>query len=174
MFAREKRYAHKAHPRKSFVWRTARYWGTLNPKRSDTWVFGDKQTGAYLLKFRWFKIERHTLVRGTASPDDPTLRGYWAARYAARAKDRAPSDQKLAWDQGYVCRACGDSLFNAEELHKHHKEPRARGGKDSDANLELTHLSGHQQMHMGKAEIAEIIDVPAHEPTRAWLRTWCA
>ncbi len=174
MFGREKRYAHKAHPRKPFAWRKARYWGKLNPKRSDTWVFGDKQTGAYLLKFRWFKIERHTLVRGTASPDDPALREYWAARYAARAKDLAPSYQKLARDQGYVCRECGDSLFNAEELHKHHKEPRARGGKDSYANLELTHLYCHQQIHAGKAEISKIIDIPAHEPTRSWLRTWFA
>jgi len=137
-------------------------------------VFGDKQTGAYLLKFRWFKIERHTLVRGTASPDDPALREYWAARYVARAKDLAPSYQKLARDQGYVCRECGDSLFNAEELHKHHKEPRALGGKDSYANLELTHLYCHQQIHAGKAEISEIIDIPAHEPTRSWLRKWFA
>ncbi len=139
MLGREMRYVRRTHRRKSNSWRKARYWGKLHPKRNDRWVFGNTQTGAYLMKFKWFKIERHILVRGTASPDDPHLRGYWAARYAARAKDHTSSAQKLARNQGYVCQGCGESLFNGEELHKHHKEPRAGGGQDTYANLELTH-----------------------------------
>jgi RNA-directed DNA polymerase len=37
----------------------------------DRWVFGSKQTGSYPLKYRWFRIQPHTLVKGYASPDDP-------------------------------------------------------------------------------------------------------
>jgi RNA-directed DNA polymerase len=91
MVTRELRYVQRKHPRKFHAWRKARYWDKHNRRKGDTWVFGDKQTGAYLLLFRWFKIERHILVRGTASPDDPRLRGYWDRRAAARAKDLQPS-----------------------------------------------------------------------------------
>lgn len=152
MYAREWRYAKRAHPRKFHAWRKSRYWGKLNPKRNDAWVFGNKQTGAHLLKFRWFNIERHTLVRGKASPDDPDLQEYWAARYAARAADLTPSYRRLARQQRCVCRWCGESLFNEEQLHRHHVEPRAKGGKDSYANLELVHLYCHQQIHGGKPD----------------------
>jgi len=59
-------------------------------------VFGDKQTGGYLLKFSWFPIERHTLVKGTTSPDDPRLKDYWKERQAGSARDLTFSKQKLA------------------------------------------------------------------------------
>ena len=38
------------------------------PSRRDRWVFGDRDSGAYLLKFAWTKITRHTLIKGWASP----------------------------------------------------------------------------------------------------------
>jgi RNA-directed DNA polymerase len=171
MVTRELHYTKRRHPHKSHAWRTARYWGQLNPRSRNTWVFGNKQTGAYLHLFAWSKIDRHVLVRGTASPDDPRLREYWARRAAARAKDLRPSLQKIATRQGSVCRVCGESLFNEEELHKHHIQPKARGGPDSYTNLELTHLYCHQQIHGGDTEV---IRTAVPEPTRAWLRSWLA
>src|SRR5262249_28498519 len=53
MHLRAKRYAKHMHPNKPWKWRKNRYWGRLNPARQDNWVFGDKGTGAYLLKFSW-------------------------------------------------------------------------------------------------------------------------
>jgi hypothetical protein len=41
-------------------------------------VFGNRDNGAYLLRFAWTKIVRHDLVKGAASPDDPALTEYWA------------------------------------------------------------------------------------------------
>jgi len=87
------------------------------------------------------------LIRGTASHDDPRLRDYWQTRAAAKAKDLTPSSQKIAQNQGYVCLVCGDSLFNGEEVHVHHKVPRARGGKDTYSNLRLVHLYCHHHLH---------------------------
>jgi RNA-directed DNA polymerase len=171
MVTRELRYVQRKHPRKSHAWHKARYWAKHNRSKGDTWVFGDKQTGAYLLLFRWFKIERHILVRGTASPDDPRLRGYWDRRAAARAKDLRPSLQKITKDQGYVCSVCGETLFNDEEIQTHHREPRSQGGRDSYTNLSLTHLYCHQQIHSGETEPT---GHPTHEPTRRWLRPWLA
>jgi RNA-directed DNA polymerase len=162
MVTRELRYVKRRHPPKSHAWCKARYWARLNPQKGDTWVFGNKLTGAYLQLFRWFKIERHILVRGTASPDDPRLRDYWARRATAHAKDLRPSLQKMARHQQYVCRVCGETLLNEEELHKHHREPRSRGGPDSYANLELTHLYCHQQIHSGDSEvIRDTVQEPA-------------
>jgi RNA-directed DNA polymerase len=87
MFYRADRYTKWMHPNKPKHWRQQKYWGRLNLDRLDTWVFGDKTSGGYLLKFGWFPIERHILVKGTASPDDPSLKEYWMKRQEAKAKD---------------------------------------------------------------------------------------
>lgn len=147
MFHREVRYTKRMHPNKSDGWRRRKYWGKLNLERNDHWVFGDKFTGAHLQKFSWNKIERHTLVRGRSSPDDPNLREYWKIREKAKAKELLPSLQKIANRQGYVCPECGDSLFNGEEIQKHHIVPRQQGGEDTYSNLKLVHLYCHQQIH---------------------------
>ena len=152
MFHRAVRYAKRTHSNKPWKWVKARYWGKLNPKRNDYWVFGDKTKGTYLLKFSWFKIERHVLVKSNTSPDDPARRGYWQERQKAKAKDLMPNQQKLAKDQNYVCRVCGTTLFNGEELHEHHIQPRRKGGKHDRENRTLVHLYCHQQIHSGRAE----------------------
>ena len=110
-------------------------------------MFGDKQTGAHLLKFSWFPIERHTLVKGTSSPDDPRLKSYWMERQARSAKDLTLSKQKLAKRQHGRCPQCGESLFNDEELQVHHLHARAQGGKNVYSNLVLVHLFCHQHIH---------------------------
>jgi RNA-directed DNA polymerase len=147
MFVRENRYTKRMHPKKSRGWCQQKYWGRLNLDRNDNWVFGDKQTGQYLLKFSWFNIRRHTIVKGDASPDDPNLQEYWDLRRNRKSLSLIPSYQKLAQRQGYLCPVCGESLFNDEPLQKHHKTPRSKGGKDSYANLELMHYYCHQQTH---------------------------
>jgi RNA-directed DNA polymerase len=145
MFRRERRYAKHTHPNKSWRWMCKRYWGKLNPEREDNWVFGDKRSGKYLLKFSWFKIVRHELVRGTSSPDDPELRDYWWARQKVNANHLSAGDIDMANDQGWVCRLCGMDLINGEELHRHHTIPRARDGSDARSNRELVHLYCHLQ-----------------------------
>ena len=110
-------------------------------------MFGDKQTGGYLLKFSWFPIERHTLVKGRSSPDDSRLADYWEKRWAAKAKDLTFSKQKLAKRQKGRCPECGESLFNDEELQVHHLLAQAKGGKNSYSNLILVHLLCHQHIH---------------------------
>jgi RNA-directed DNA polymerase len=141
------RYTERMHPKKSTKWRRSKYWGQFNLDRQDSWTFGDKQTGGYLLKFEWFPIERHTLVKGTASPDDPSLKNYWAFRQAAKARDLTFSKQKLAKRQKGRCPQCGESLFNDEEVQVHHLLAQVQGGKTVYNNLALVHLLCHQQIH---------------------------
>lgn len=151
MFHRERQYANHRHPAKSARWKAKRYWGKFNVYRNDNWVFGDKQTGLYLHRFSWYRIQRHILVQGTSSPDDPTLRKYWEKRNKAKAKSLAPRYWKVTTRQHGICPSCGESLFNEEELHLHHVVPRKAGGKDTPDNMVLLHLYCHQQAHSRRA-----------------------
>ncbi len=72
------KWASYSHPNKPKRWVVARYFGMFNHSRRDRWVFGDRESGAYLPKFAWTRIVRHQLVKGTSSPDDPALADYWA------------------------------------------------------------------------------------------------
>jgi RNA-directed DNA polymerase len=129
MFIRECRWLDYNHPRKSRKWRNERYWGRFNTKRKDHWVFGDKRARAYLPKYQWTDIVRHVQVKGQASPDDPSLKGYWAERNRALAIDLPPSHQKIARNQNCVCPICGETPFNSEELQKDHVRPKGKDGK---------------------------------------------
>lgn len=146
MVMKEMHFVRFSHPKKPWYWRKQRYWGRLNPHRKDTWVFGDKPSGHYLLRFRWFKIRRHVMVKGIFSPDDPGLREYWAKRTAEKSKDLPPSKQKIARIQNHACPLCGESIHNGEEIHEHHID----GRKYDD--VILVHLYCHQQAHSPKGE----------------------
>ncbi|ODG99441.1 group II intron reverse transcriptase/maturase [Nostoc sp. KVJ20] len=147
MFVRERRYAKRMHAKKNQSWCNRRYWGRLNLDRSDYWVFGDKRTGKHLLKFSWFNIRRHPMVKGAYSTDDPELKSYWENRQNIKSKSLIPSYQKLAQKQGFKCPVCGESLLNDEPIQKHHIIPCHQGGNDTYANLELVHYYCHQQIH---------------------------
>jgi RNA-directed DNA polymerase len=154
LYKRQVRYVNRMHPNKSQKWKKGKYWGKFNPSRKNKWVFGDKGTGAYMLKFSWFKIKRHVLVQKTNSPDDPTLSQYWESRKKAREKTEAEklnrTQQKVAKKQGYKCPVCGESIFNDEPLHLHHIIPRCQGGKDEVNNLIWLHQYCHQKIHHQK------------------------
>ncbi len=144
MFKKIRRWITRTHPHKSRAWTRQRYWGYLNPRQPARLVFGDTRTGLFLLRFDWFTIKRHTLVQGTYSPDDPRLRAYWLKRNAAKAKDQTAWKRSVAHAQEYVCLTCGESLYNGEELQKHHVAPRSAGGTDTYGNIRLAHLYCHQ------------------------------
>jgi RNA-directed DNA polymerase len=149
MLTRCARHVRSNHSRKGWRWCRKKYWGALNPKRADRWVFGDKSKGAYLLKLSWTPIRRHVLVKGAASPDDPALRGYWIARERRKIDNDLlpPRLIGLARAQRGRCSHCGTSLFNGEALHRHHLLPKSKGGTDKRSNLRLLHLYCHQQIH---------------------------
>jgi len=74
------KWAKHTHPNKPTSWIIIRYYGKFNQSRNDRWVFGDRDSGAYLHRFAWTRIVRHQMVTGTASTDDPALTSYWANR----------------------------------------------------------------------------------------------
>jgi RNA-directed DNA polymerase len=108
------KWAKHSHPNKSKYWVVDRYFGRFDKTRQDRWVFGDRDSGVYLIKFSWTKIIRHQLVKGGASPDDPALATYWAAR--RRKGPPLPLDKgtlHLLKVQHGRCPACGDLLLLA-------------------------------------------------------------
>ncbi|WP_323139033.1 group II intron maturase-specific domain-containing protein [Streptomyces mirabilis] len=109
------KWAKHSHPNKPKHWISDKYFGRFNRSRKDRWVFGDRDSGAYLLKFSWTKIVRHQLVKGKASPDDPALESYWAQR---RRKGTAlPVDAmtvRLLQAQHGRCSICGGLLLHAD------------------------------------------------------------
>jgi len=80
------KWAKHSHSNKPRNWIVKRYFGQFNPSRQDHWVFGDRDSGAYLTRFAWTKIVRHVQVKGGASPDDPALTKYWAGRRRLNTK----------------------------------------------------------------------------------------
>lgn len=150
MFHRATRFAKRSHRNKTWAWLKKRYWAKLNLNRNDKWVFGDIHSGHHLLKFAWFKIQRHILVKGNASPDDPSLKAYWRKRETLKVKNQPPKIQHLAARQNHLCPVCGASLYNGEDIQKHHRQSKASGGSNNPKNLVLLHALCHQQVHCGK------------------------
>lgn len=104
------------HPDKSKRWITTRYFGMFNRSRRDRWVFGDRESGAYLHRFGWTRIVRHQMVKGAASPDDPSLTDYWTRRRRkAPPPPMARVTLRLMETQDGRCALCGDWLLPADD-----------------------------------------------------------
>jgi RNA-directed DNA polymerase len=110
------KWARWTHPKKGARWVASRYYGKFCPTRDDKWVFGDRETGGYLLNHGWTGIRRHVMVKDRASPDDPDLAGYWEYR---RRKHGLPLDTGtlgLLTRQGGQCPRCGEPLIDTRHL----------------------------------------------------------
>jgi len=109
------KWAKRSHSTKPTYWVFARYFGKFNKARQDRWVFGDRQTGAYLHRFAWTNIVRHQIVKHAASPDDPELADYWAWR---RRKAPLPINLtalRLHRAQDGRCAICKTTLLAASD-----------------------------------------------------------
>ena len=109
------KWAKYRHPNKPKRWVVGRYFGAFNKFRNDRWVFGDRDSGGHLVKFAWTSINRHVMVKGAASTDDPALADYWASR---RRRSKPPLDSYtlgLLTRQDGHCPLCGDHLPTADQ-----------------------------------------------------------
>src|SRR5262249_46170856 len=102
------KWRHRNKPRPRAV---PRYFGKFNSLSTDSGVSAHRDSGASLLKFPWTGTTRHVVVKGSASPDDPALAGYWADR---RHKVKPPLDNytlRLLERQDARCALCGEPLL---------------------------------------------------------------
>ena len=107
------KWATWSHPGKGKRWTAGKYYGRLCPSRDDKWVFGNRDTGAYLLKHPWTPIRRHILVKGRSSPDDPDLAGYWENRRRKIGLALDAGTLSLLARQEHLCPHCRDPLLDA-------------------------------------------------------------
>ena len=157
-------WALRAHPNKSRHWVVDKYFGMFNPSRKDRWVFGDRDSGRYVRLFAWTQIVRHTMVMGTASPDDPALGRYWAGRRRKTHSLTGGMVASLLIRQQGRCSACGVFLLDADHgpQSPHEWEQWARTitrairknaltmgdpGGDDQATHRLTHAHCHARQH---------------------------
>jgi RNA-directed DNA polymerase len=143
----------RRHPNKGKQWVAQKYF----LRESTGWTFKAAVKGRdgqpkviTLHKLRRVPIERHVKIKGTASPDDPTLGHYWQDRRTRYGKSywvRGSKLYRVAVHQRWHCPVCAQHLFNGEDLHTHHKVPLAAGGSDDENNLVHLHQACHQQVH---------------------------
>jgi len=111
------KWARREHPAKGRRWVTARYFGPYNPHRRSKWVFGDRETGAYLHQYAWTKIVRHAPVPGRYTPYDPALARYWADRHRKQQPPQlAPAWQHALRGQHGQCPLCGEPLLFTDRM----------------------------------------------------------
>ena len=142
-------------PEQAEAWVIARYFGKFNKSRQDRWVFGDRDSGAYLHKFAWTRIVRHQMVKGAASPDDPALAEYWAEPTAQSA---APADRH---GQPAAARGPARPLPDLRGLLLHRRRPAtepARVGTMADRHPQDDHHDRHAREHGTPDET----DTPSH------------
>ncbi|MEG4073270.1 group II intron reverse transcriptase/maturase [Microcoleus sp. Pol14D5] len=148
------RWAKRRHPNKGTKWVRKRYFKTI---KGNKWMFActtsdrrGKDKELVLYQIAYTAIERHIKVKGDASPDDPSLKGYWEKRHQKYGKSRFEKGSKLykiAENQNWKCPECGELLFNGEEIETHHIVSVAEGGTDDMENLLHLHSSCHKQIH---------------------------
>ena len=117
------KWAKHSHPNKPARWIVRRYFGKFCKSRNDQWVFGDRDSGAYMRRFAWTKIVRHQMVRGTSSCDDPALASYRADR--RRKGIPRPMDTatlRLLQAQHGRCPLCGQLLLDADRPPQNPRE----------------------------------------------------
>jgi RNA-directed DNA polymerase len=122
----------------------------FHPAYPDSrWNFVDKGSGMVLYRIGCTRIQRHVLIRGDACPDDPDFQVYFEQRNkrSSHIEDYPKAAQRIIRLQKSNCLHCGQSLFNGEEVHIHHKTQRSQGGSNHDSNLMALHMVCHLQLH---------------------------
>ena len=149
IFWKLRRWISKSHPTKSFTWRDHRYWANHPAYPGSQWSFVDKDTGMVLYRIGYTRIQRHVLIQRDASPDNPDFKDYFTKRnQQSRQVEKHPkAAQRIIRKQQAKCPNCGQSLFNGENIHLHHKIPRCQGGTNQSSNLVAVHSVCHSQLH---------------------------
>ena len=175
------KWAKHSHPNKPVRWIVRRYFGKFCKSRNDQWVFGDRDSGAYMLRFAWTKIIRHQMVAGTASCDDPALASYWAARrHRGIPRQLDIATLRLLQAQHGACPLCGQLLLDADRPPQSPREweqwltvtrkamtrnaiTAQQGGTPDEAKLRLLHAHCHRRYARSSTRPALL---PASTPVR--------
>jgi RNA-directed DNA polymerase len=147
------RWAKRRHPRTSQRWMYRRSFEV--GKDGATFEAESRDRRGQTIRLRLARVPaipivRHVQVKGGASPEDPTLKGYRDSRRVKRDRQRVAQGSTRsgrAEAQRGPCPGCGHALFDGQEVHLHHRIPVHAGGSEARANLQGRHAACHHQRH---------------------------
>lgn len=148
-----------------YIWiKVYKYMKRLHPNKSKKWLYEKYMKPEYtgviksriptdpkneqnqLIRMSWIPIIRHTLVKYTNSPDNPSLTKYFEKRDEKEfSRFHTLSKQKIAKRSNFICRVCKQSFVGNENLQVNYIIPKMLGGEDKYENLELLHDSCFKQ-----------------------------
>src|SRR5260370_39315482 len=136
-----RRWAYRRHPTKGRQWVVRKYW-KMEPGAS--WIFQDQEEHM-LRRHNARPIQRHTKVRGTASPYDGNFL-YWSTRLNKHALLTGTLSKLLQKQQG-ECRWCELLFTDKHHIEIDHIVPKSAGGGDELSNKCALHRHCHDQSH---------------------------
>jgi RNA-directed DNA polymerase len=155
-------WARRRHPNKGARWVKKKYFKTVGKRN---WVFTGtnqdregRQKVVHLLSAAYTPIRRHVKIRAKANPYDPQWEMYFEERLKGKMEDNLQGKKKLQnlWKtQDGRCSQCGQLITQETGWHIHHRAWRSKGGGDERSNLEMLHLTCHQQIHSQRLSVAE-------------------
>jgi len=155
-------WARRRHPNKGARWVKKKYFKTVGKRN---WVFTGtiqdregRQKVVHLLSAAYTPIRRHVKIRAKANPYDPQWEMYFEERLKGKMEDNLQGKKKLLnlWKtQDGRCSQCGQLITQETGWHIHHRAWRSKGGGDERSNLEMLHLTCHQQIHSQRLSVAE-------------------
>ena len=160
-------WCRRIHNKRRLKWVKNRYFKKVTRRSpnglisSKDWVFFAKSTNPRkntdieIYDLAATTIVRHVKVKGTNSPDDPSLSEYWLKRNQKAGKciwAKGSKYEKVAKGQQWKCPICGDHLANGEELETHHIIPVKEGGSNEADNLVHLHKACHKAEHSRKIQ----------------------
>jgi RNA-directed DNA polymerase len=141
-----RRWAYRRHPTKGRQWVIKKYW---NMEPGASWVFRDQQ-GHVLKRHNARPIQRHTKVRGTASPYDGDFLS-WSTRLKRHPMLSGTMSKLLQKQQG-KCRWCGLLFKDEDQIEIDHMTPKSEGGGEELSNKCALHRHCHDQRHARRAQ----------------------
>lgn len=155
-------WARRRHPNKGARWVKKKYFKTVGKRN---WVFTGtiqdregRQEVVHLLSAAYTPIRRHVKIRAKANSYDPQWEMYFEERLKGKMEDNLQGKKKLQnlWKtQDGRCSQCGQLITQETGWHIHHRAWRSKGGGDERSNLEMLHLTCHQQIHSQRLSVAE-------------------
>jgi len=135
--------SHK-HPKKSAKWVKGKYWRTIE---GNTWTYATPEGPEQhvLRRHAAIPIQRHTKVKGKASPYDGNLL-YWAKRLKKHPLTKSTLGRLLQKQQG-KCRWCELLFRDGDHIEIDHITPKSEGGGEELSNKCALHRHCHDQRH---------------------------
>jgi len=169
LFQQLQEWGRRRHPNKGKRWIAKKYWHVEDGKG---WIFKEEKSA--LWSHDLTHIQRHTKVRGTASPYNGDLL-YWSQRLSRHPMLNNTKGKLLQRQEG-KCRWCELLFQDGDLIEIDHMTPKSEGGGEELSNKFALHRHCHDERHakrvVGAYDKGQIIEEPdALKGARPVLKT---